>query len=551
MSALPWRRPATLPSSVEIPDLEEANVLRLPLRHELYEAMDSSDEEGAAGVQRVGYEWGGSGAGETNTETLIAKNGDRKRQLVALAQMYVQCVWVSACVDAAAEAITAGGLEMAPVKSAIADPDPPRTPQLVRLERLLRFVNRREDAIQLLRKAIVDLLVFGDAYLEVGFLLGEPAALWSLDAASMIVQTDRHGNLLGYLQVLEDNTRVTFTAEQVIHISVDAPRGGIYGCPPTQKVEVSATAWLWALAALKQMGKDGFVSRVHVDYDSAAQDKEIQRWWQRYLTRNRGVRNMATPVVTKNAKTFTELNRTAATEILSTLKDLRDQIVSGMHTPPQKVQIVESGNLGGGTGEAQDKTWRAEVIGPIGNLVLEKLNYSIVQQGFGIQDWEIRFGQLDYRDSAVIENIRDLRLRNGAWSLNEYLRDIGIAPLPEAGDIHVLVARTGIINWEDMDDYSAAIVAQAAMGAQLPHPMSTDTPAGMPEPPEPVDPGESAPAAAMIERHGGDTAFHRMVAGKSPADAEMGKLTEAWAKAYAHRRKQALRTVQPHDAVMP
>jgi hypothetical protein len=531
------------PQAAEIPDLEEANVLRLPLRHELYEAMDS-DEEGAAGIQRVGYEWGGAGAGETNTETLIAKNGDRKRQLVALAQLYIQCIWVSACVDAAAEAITAGGLEVVPVKSSIADPDPPRTPQLVRLENLLRFVNRREDAIQLLRKAIVDLLVFGDAYLEVGFLLNEPAAIWSLDAASMIVQTDRHGNLIGYLQVLEDNTRVPFTLEQVIHVSVDAPRGGIYGCPPTQKVEISATAWLWALAALKQMGKDGFVSRIHVDYDSSAQDKEIQRWWQRYLTRNRGVRNMATPVVTKNAKTFTELNRTSSTEILSTLKDLRDQIVSGMHTPPQKVQIVESGNLGGGTGEAQDKTWRGEVVGPIGNLLLEKLNYSIVQQGFGITDWEIRFGQIDYRDSAIVETIRDLRLRNGAWSLNDYERDIQQAETP-GGDIHVLVTRQAVLDWENMKNYAAMTMGPpggAAPGAAAKPP---SVPSGLPDPPDDADPGESSPAAAMIERHGGDDAFHRMVAGKTPADAEMGKLTEAWAKAYAHRRKQALRQLAP------
>ena len=82
----------------------------------------------------------------------------------------------------------------------------------------------------------------------------------------------------------------------------------------------------------------------------------------------------------------------------------------------------------------------------------------------------------------------------------------------------------------------------AAPGAAAKPP---SVPSGLPEPPDDADPGESSPAAAMIERHGGDDAFHRMVAGKTPADAEMGKLTEAWAKAYAHRRKQALRQLAP------
>jgi hypothetical protein len=514
----------------------EDNVIRLPFRHELYEALDAG-QDAAANVQRVGYEWGGAGAGESSLEMLIAKNGDRRRQLVALAQLYVQCEWVSASVDAAAEAITAGGIEMVPVKSAVSDPDPPQSPALDRLSRLLRFVNAREDAIQLLRKATVDLLVFGDSYIEIGFMLGEPAALWSLDAASMIVRTDRHGNLIGYVQVLEDNTRVEFKPEQVIHISLDAPRGGIYGISPTQKVEIPATAYLWAMAALKQMGKDGFVSRVHVDFDAAAQDVDMRRWFRRYLVRNRGVRNMATPVVTKNAKTLTELNRTSATEILQTLDRLRDRIVSGMHTPPQKVQIVESGNLGGGTGEAQDKTWRAEVVAPIGNLLLEKLNYCIVQQGFGIQEWQIRFGQVDYRDSQVVETIRDLRLRNGSWTLNNYLRDLGEPTVEgEGGDTHVLVTRQGVIDWASMKQFAA----QGLASANPPGSVGTDPQEPEPEP----EPGESGPLATLIERSGAESAFHAGVIARERSDGEMARLTEAWSRAYAHRRRQALKALQ-------
>ena len=91
-------------------------------------------------------------------------------------------------------------------------------------------------------------------------------------------------------------------------------------------------------------------------------------------------------------------------------------------------------------------------------LLLEKLNFHIVQQGFGIKDWKIAFGEIDWRDSKVIEDIRDLRLRSGAWTLNRYRDEIDEPPV-DGGDQAVLVDRQNIVLWHDIAQMSDAMIS--------------------------------------------------------------------------------------------
>ena len=74
-----------------------------------------------------------------------------------------------------------------------------------------------------------------------------------------------------------------------------------------------------------------------------------------------------------------------------------------------------------------------DVCGPIAELVLEAINFSIIQNGFGVEDWHAKFREIDYRAAGVVEGIRDQRLRNGSWTLNKYRAEIGEPPV-EGGD---------------------------------------------------------------------------------------------------------------------
>jgi hypothetical protein len=87
----------------------------------------------------------------------------------------------------------------------------------------------------------------------------------------------------------------------------------------------------------------------------------------------------------------------------------RDEILSIFGVPPAEAGVIESGNIGGGTGDAQHRTFQINTCGPIDELVAEALNFSLAIQARSTTG-----------TPKVVQDIRDQRLRNGAWTLNKY-----------------------------------------------------------------------------------------------------------------------------------
>src|SRR5581483_10693906 len=116
-----------------------------------------------------------------------------------------------------------------------------------------------------------------------------------------------------------------------------------------------------------------------------------------------GPRNLGTPIATKGQATVKELAHGRVADVESYLNQKRDEIIACYGVPPSKIGIIESGNLGGGTGESQDRTFRINTCQPIAELILEKLNYHIAWQGFGVEGWHLKFGDIDMRDSKTVE----------------------------------------------------------------------------------------------------------------------------------------------------
>ena len=267
----------------------------------------------------------------------------------------------------------------------------------------------------------------------------------------------------------------------------------MYGVSPTQKTILSITTWLFAKALIKDTMKRGDPIRAHVDWPMALSENERKKLQQQYAIRNLGARNIGNLFETKGGAIVKEMGVNQIANWQSVLQQSRDEILSGYGVPPSKVGVIEAGNLGGGTGTAQDKTFRVNTCGPIQEIVLEKFSYALLQQAYGIQDWVIRFGVVDWRDDEVIETIRDQRIRNGVWTLNKARSDVGEPPV-EGGDDAVLVDRQNMVLWQDLNDLSAAnLAAVQAQGVPVNNPQSAKAPdAGK----LPSDvPADKAPAA--------------------------------------------------------
>lgn len=515
------------------------------------EAATGPAMDGANATPRRGYEYGVAAIPASTAAQAVSESQERLQILTQLHQAYLTCPWVSAPVDLIARTVTAGGLQIVYQTEEAGKKVPAEPPPVQRLRRLMRWVNPREDMVQLLRQTIIDLKLFGDAYIEVVRIAGEPVALYTLDATTMSVVCDPHGDVTGYVQSLDGIRKVEFEPDEVIHISLDAPRGGIYGVSPAQKALLPVTAWLFTEATIKENFRQGDPPRLHVDLGSYG-DTDVQRWREQYKAFNLGPKAVGTPLITTKKGEVQVLDPRKVTDYLAASKQLRDEIIATFGVPPAKLGIIESGNLGGGTGESQDKTFRVDTIIPVKALVLEKLNYHIVMQGFGIMDWAWEFGEIDYRDSKVVEEIRDMRLRNGSMTRNQYADEIGNPPV-DGGDVAVLVDRQNIVLWNDMAAMSKAMIAGKAKGSNLeldpeqdPQDSAEFQKAEKPAPPvmvaaPPSDDGTD-PNLSPDDRPGGK---NDAAQGEPPKESAYGrdvrKLSESWERAYRARRRQALK----------
>lgn len=534
-----------------------------------------------AAVARAGYEYGVPPGGMTVNRQAAgaATQTDRRSNLSQLYDAYLTCPWSWAAVQAIARTITAGGVvaEWNGDDGEGDDKAPPKPPSVLAMERLFQFVNPREDIRQLMRGVIIDLLVFGDAYIEVVWIGSLPVALYSLDSPTMFPEADEHGQISGYWQVTEFGQRAKFEEREVIHISLDSPRSGIFGISPTQAAMLPITAWLYAAACLKELFRKGNPPNVHVDLPASMQPAEIAKWDMEYQVRNIGPRNIGNPIITKGGGKVDELQQGQLSDYMAMLDQKRDEILAQYGVPPAKAGVIESGNLGGGTGEAQDKTFHVNTCDPLAELIMEKINYHLGVQGFGVMDWHFRFGSIDMRDSKTVEEIRDMRLRAGAYTLNRYRAEIGEPPV-DGGDEAVLVDKQNLVLWRDLATMSDALIAKAAGTAGLeleepggegptklvkPEPQPVPAalaagaalgPDGQPLPPgqqPPAAPGKAAakPPAAPAQDDEEKPPAGKGKAGKATKESGlMGMLGEAWAVEYNRRLNEALGAVGEHAA---
>lgn len=512
---------------------------------------------------RSGFEYGipEGGINEYTQGVGAATQTDRRSMMQQLYESYLACPWSWAATNAIARTITAGGL-MTDWDSDTGEGDqeaPDKPDNVLALERLLKYCNPQEDMRQLLRGIISDLLVFGDAYIEVVWLGGVPVSMYSLDCPSTFPLANEHGEVTGYVQITEFGQRAEFKPKEIIHISLDSPRSGVFGVSPTQAALLPITSWLFTAASLKETFRKGNPPNVHVDMPQGLSQPEMNRWIAQYMQRNIGPRNIGFPLMTKGGAAVKELQQNRIEEYLHTLDQKRDEILATYGVPPAEAGVIESGNLGGGTGESQRKTFLVNTCQPIAELVLEKLNFYIVQRGFGIKGWHLKFGEVDMRDSKTIEDIRDIRLRNGAWTLDRYRADIG-EPAVDGGDAAVLVDRQNLVLWRDMDAKSKAQIAKDLKGSALDpgEPGEKDDPMALEKPEKQPLPPALAAAAGLPGGPAADGTPPAPGAPPAPGTRAPGKgkdesfrrpgrpVRENWQQRYRSRLREALKAL-PDD----
>ncbi len=167
-------------------------------------------------------------------------------------------------------------------------------------------------------------------------------------------------------------------------------------------------------------------------------------------------------------------------------KDNRDEVVRAHGVPPARIGIIESGNLGGGTGESQTATYKDAIVEPRQNRLERRINDKLIRDGLGITGWIIKFVDIDTEDTDRNSQIAERMVKAGLWKPAEGRHFVGQFTDDdyEGGDQAFMVLGSELVFMAHLAEKAEASKrALEALPAQAPPPVPGD---GNPDPGAPA-----------------------------------------------------------------
>ena len=201
-----------------------------------------------------------------NWHTADQTEGQNQRVSYQTLQMvYKKESWVRAGIDAIQRTGTSNGFRLV-----TKDPNDPNdlTPKETKdILRLLRTPNAEDSFTDLTSEIMVDLHLYGDAYIEiVKDSKGKPIALYNLYAPSIKILVNRHGSILGYLQSSNSQSDdVTFEAHEIAHFKLPNPGNSVYGLSPLESLFLPIETDLHAQNYNLTFFKNNATPKLHID----------------------------------------------------------------------------------------------------------------------------------------------------------------------------------------------------------------------------------------------------------------------------------------------
>ena len=142
-------------------------------------------------------------------------------------------------------------------------------------------------------------------------------------------------------------------------------------------------------------------------------------------------------------------------EFLELIRYSRDCIITMFGVPPAKVDIIETANLGTGSGESQDKNF-GKVINGNCTVIEDAFNKNLGRSGF--QEL-FEFIREDHEDKLKRAEIEDKQLRNGTTFINEVRSGYGLPPV-DWGNVPMNYSQYAIASSPENLDQSILITPQ-------------------------------------------------------------------------------------------
>ena len=114
---------------------------------------------------------------------------------------------------------------------------------------------------------------------------------------------------------------------------------------------------------------------------------------------------------------------------LEMMKFARDNIIQAFGVPPQLAGIVETANLGSGSGDSQRKDWKTTFEGE-STLIENAFNKALKYHGFSER---FHYGKIDVIDELYDAQVAEIQIRAGIKTRDEVRNDMGLDKLSPSG----------------------------------------------------------------------------------------------------------------------
>lgn len=112
---------------------------------------------------------------------------------------------------------------------------------------------------------------------------------------------------------------------------------------------------------------------------------------------------------------------------LELMKFARDNIVQTFGVPPQLIGIIETANLGSGSGDSQKKDWKITFNGA-SSFVEDAFNNTLKNFGFSER---FHYQQMDVVDELYDAQVNQIYIQNGIKTIDEIRNELGLDKLQQ------------------------------------------------------------------------------------------------------------------------
>lgn len=299
-------------------------------------------------------------------------------------KVYLAVSWVRACVDVITRSALSEGIDIRGDKE-----------NAKKIAKLIEKPNPQDSGEAILQNISEDLLIFGNGFVElVDNRKGELAEMYNLDPVITDIKVDDHGTILGYEQESGGSTAV-FEPDEVAHFPMSTKGAGVWGLSPLDSLILTVEADVLA----QHYNKNFFVNAARprgAFWLKNASDTTVERTREYFKSEFEGSANAHKDMFLAGEIEHKDLQKSPQDiEFLGLRRFNREEILAVYRVPPSKIAIIETGNIGAGTGEHQERTFQKDTVRPHQRKMADRFNRTIVQGKMGIHDAWLTFKSTD------------------------------------------------------------------------------------------------------------------------------------------------------------